>query len=101
MTQTIAAQSRPDAHFRIAQCLGALGRRTEAISTLTEAIRLMGTLQPDFRAGRGSGDAGCPAGGGRPDRREPPYLRVWAQVYETAGDADASSRCHAAVPPAP
>ncbi len=38
MTPTVAAQSRPDAHFRIAQCLGALGRRTEAISALTEAI---------------------------------------------------------------
>jgi hypothetical protein len=55
MTPTIAAYSRPDAHFRIAQCLGALGRRTEAISALTEAI----------------------------------------------GDAEASSRCHAAVTPAP
>ncbi len=56
MTPTIAAQSRPDAHFRMAQCLGALGRRT--------------------------------------------YPRA-AQVYEAIGDAEASSRCHAAVPPAP
>jgi hypothetical protein len=30
MTPTLAARSRPAARFRMAQCLGALGRRTEA-----------------------------------------------------------------------
>jgi hypothetical protein len=39
MTPTIAAQCRPDALLRIAQCLGALGRRTEAISTLSRGFR--------------------------------------------------------------
>ena len=49
MTPAIAAQSRPYALLRIGQCLGALDRRTEAITTLTEAVGLMGALQPDFR----------------------------------------------------
>jgi len=49
MTPAIAAQSRPYALLRIGQCLGALGRRTEAITTLTEAVGLMEALHPNFR----------------------------------------------------
>lgn len=101
MTPTIAAQSRPDAHFRIAQCLGALGRRTEAISTLTEAIGLMETLQPNFRQAEALETlAALLAEEGRTEESRRTYARA-AQVYEAIGDAEASSRCHAAVPPAP
>jgi transcriptional regulator with XRE-family HTH domain len=101
MTPTIAAQSRPDAHFRIAQCLGALGRRTEAISTLTEAIGLMETLQPNFRQAEALETlAALLAEEGRTEESRRTYARA-AQVYEAIGDAEASSRCHAAVTPAP
>jgi tetratricopeptide (TPR) repeat protein len=101
MTPTIAAQSRPDAHFRIAQCLGALGRRTEAISTLTEAIGLMETLAPNFRQAEALETlAALLAEEGRAEESRRTYARA-AQVYEAIGDAEASSRCHAAVTPAP
>jgi hypothetical protein len=49
MIPAVAAQSRPYALLWIGQCRGALGRRTEAITTLTEAIGLMEALQPDSR----------------------------------------------------
>jgi transcriptional regulator with XRE-family HTH domain/tetratricopeptide (TPR) repeat protein len=93
-------QSRPDAHFRMAQCLGALGRRTEAIATLTEAIGLMETLQPNFRQAEALETlAALLAEEDRTEESRRTYARA-AQVYETIGDAEASSRCHAAVPPA-
>ncbi len=101
MTPTIAAQSRPYAHFRIAQCLEALGRRTEAISALTEAIGLMETLQPNFRQGEALETlAGLLAQEGRTEQSRDAYARA-AQVYAAIGDAEASSRCHAALPAAP
>jgi tetratricopeptide (TPR) repeat protein/transcriptional regulator with XRE-family HTH domain len=101
MTPTIAAQSRPDAHFRMAQCLGALGRRTEAISALTEAIGLMETLEPDFRRAEALETlADLLAEEGRTEESRRAYGRA-AQVYEAIGDAEASGRCHAAVTPAP
>jgi tetratricopeptide (TPR) repeat protein len=101
MTPTIAAQSRPDAHFRMAQCLGALGRRTEAISALTEAIGLLETLRPNFRQAEAlEALAALLAEEGRTDESRRTYARA-AQVYEAIGDAEASSRCHAAVTPAP
>ena len=101
MTPTIAAHSPPDAHFRMAQCLGALGRRTEAISTLTEAIGLMETLQPNFRQAEALETlAALLAEEGRTEESRRTYARA-AQVYEAIGDAEASSRCYAAVPPAP
>jgi hypothetical protein len=37
---------------------------------------------------------------GRTEESRRTYARA-AQVYEAIGDAEASSRCHAAVPPAP
>jgi tetratricopeptide (TPR) repeat protein len=101
MTPTIAAQSRPGAHFRIAQCLEALGRRTEAISTLTEAIGLMETLAPDFwQAEALETLAALLADEGRIEESHRAYARA-AQVYEAIGDAEASSRCQAAAPPEP
>jgi tetratricopeptide (TPR) repeat protein len=98
MTPTIAARSRPDAHFRIAQCLVALGRRTDAISTLTEAIVLMETLRPDLRQAEALQTlAALLAEEGRTEQSRTTYARA-AQVYEAIGDAEASSRCHAAAP---
>jgi tetratricopeptide (TPR) repeat protein/transcriptional regulator with XRE-family HTH domain len=101
MTPTIAAQSRADVRFRMAQCLGALGRRTEAISTLTEAIGLMQTLQPNFGQAEALETlAALLAADGRAEESRRAYARA-AQVYEAIGDAEASSRCHAAVTRAP
>jgi tetratricopeptide (TPR) repeat protein/transcriptional regulator with XRE-family HTH domain len=101
MTPTIAAQSRADAHFRMAQCLGALGRRTEAISMLTEAIGLLETLQPNFRQAEAMETlAALLAEEGRAEESRRAYARA-AQAYEAIGDAEASSRCHAAATPAP
>ena len=101
MTPAIAAQSRPDAHFRIAQCLAALGRRAEAISTLTEAIGLMETLAPDFGQAEALETlAAWLAEEGRTEETRRTYARA-AQVYQAIGDAEASSRCHAVVTPAP
>jgi len=101
MTPTIAAQSRPDAHFLMAQCLEALGRRAEAISTLTEAIGLMETLQPNFQQAEALETlAALQAEEDRTEESRRTYARA-AQAYEAIGDAEASSRCHAAVTPAP
>ena len=83
------------------RCLGALGRRTEAISALTEAIRLMETPQPNFRQAKALETlAALLAEEGRTEESRHTYVRA-AHVYEAIGDAEASSRCHAAVPPAP
>jgi transcriptional regulator with XRE-family HTH domain/tetratricopeptide (TPR) repeat protein len=87
--------------FRMAQCLGALGRRTEAISTLTEAIGLMETPEPSFRQAEALETlAALLAEEGRTEESRRAYARA-AQVYEAIGDAEASRRCHAAVTPAP
>ncbi|HYB16761.1 MAG TPA: helix-turn-helix domain-containing protein [Streptosporangiaceae bacterium] len=100
MTPTIAAQCRPDAHFRIAQCLGALGRRTEAISALIEATGLMETLPPNFQQAEALETlAALMAEEGRTGESRHAYARA-ARVYEAIGDAEASSRCDAAVAPA-
>lgn len=88
-------------HFRIAQCLGALGRRNEAISALTGAIGLMETLQPDFLQAEAMETlAARLAQEGRAEESRRTYARA-AQVYGAIGDAEASSRCHAAVTPTP
>jgi tetratricopeptide (TPR) repeat protein len=101
MTPTIAAQSRPDAHFRIAQCLAALGRRSEAITTLTEAIGFMETLPPNFGQAEALETlAALLAEDGRTEESRRTYARA-AQAYEAIGHAEASSRCHGAVTPAP
>jgi tetratricopeptide (TPR) repeat protein/transcriptional regulator with XRE-family HTH domain len=100
MTLTIAAQSRADVYFGIAQCLGAVGRRAEAISTLAEAVGLMETLQPNFRQAEAlEALASLLAEEGRTEESHRTYARA-AQVHEAIGDAEASSRCQAAVTPA-
>jgi transcriptional regulator with XRE-family HTH domain/tetratricopeptide (TPR) repeat protein len=96
-----AADGGPDAHFRIAQSLGALGRRPEAIPALTEAIGLVEALQPDFRQAEALETlAALLAEEGRIAESRRTYARA-AQAYEAIGDGEASSRCHAAVAPAP
>jgi tetratricopeptide (TPR) repeat protein len=101
MTPTIAAHSRPDAYFRIAQCLGALGRRTEAVSMLTGTIGLMEALQPNFRQAEALETlAALLAEEGREQESSRTYARA-AQVYEAIGDAEASRRCQASVIAAP
>jgi tetratricopeptide (TPR) repeat protein len=95
MTPAVAAQSRPYALLWIGQCLGALDRRTEAITSLTEAIGLMEPLQPDFRqADALESLAALLAEDGRTDASSRAYARA-AQVYQAIDDAEASSRCAA------
>jgi len=99
MTTTIAARSRPYALLWIGQCLGALDRRTDAITTLTEAIGLMGALQPDFRqADALESLAALLAEDGRTRESRRIYARA-AQVFKAIDDAEASSRCDALAAP--
>lgn len=95
MTPAIAAQSRAYALLRIGQCLGALGRRTEAITTLTEAVGLMEALHPNFRQAEALESlASLLAKDGRISESRRTYARA-AQVFMAIDDAEASSRCHA------
>jgi tetratricopeptide (TPR) repeat protein len=95
MTPAIAAQRRPYALLRIGQCLGALGRRAEAITALTEAVGLMEVLHPDFRQAEALESlAGLLAKDGRTGESRHAYARA-AQVFKAIDDAEASSRCDA------
>jgi hypothetical protein len=59
------------------------------------------TRQPNFRQAEALETlAALLAEEGRTEESRRAYARA-AQVYEAIGDAEASSRCHAAVPPAP
>jgi tetratricopeptide (TPR) repeat protein len=95
MTPAIAAQSRPYALLLIGQCLGALGRRTEAITTLTEAVGLMEALHPNFRLAEALESlAGLLAKDGRTGESRRAYARA-ALVFKAIDDDEASSRCDA------
>ena len=99
MTPAIAAQSRPYALFRIGKCLGALGRRTEAITTLTEAVGFMEALHPNFRQAEALESlAGLLAQEGRTGESRRTYARA-AQVFKAIDDAEAGSRCDALAAP--
>ena len=99
MTPAIAAQSRPYALLRIGQCLGDLGRRAEAITTLTEAVSLMEALHPNFRQAEALESlAGLLAKDGRTGESRRTYARA-AQVFKAIDDAEASSRCDALAAP--
>ncbi len=94
MTPSIAALTRPHALARVGECLGLLGRRAEAITTLTEATSLMEQVQssrPQAQALERL--AVMLADEGRNDESSRAYARA-AEVFEAIGDADASSRCH-------
>ncbi|MFF3371437.1 helix-turn-helix domain-containing protein [Streptomyces sp. NPDC002680] len=96
MTPSVVTLSRPLALIRIGHCLERLGRRTEAITTLSEGIDLLDTLQvSDYRqAGALETVAALLAGEGRTVESRSTYARA-AQVFEAIGDTGASDRCHA------
>ncbi|MGW0993262.1 tetratricopeptide repeat protein [Streptomyces sp. NPDC002523] len=96
MTPSVAAHSRPVQLMRIGFCLGHLGRRKEAITTLSEAIDAMNTLRmSDYRQAEALETlAALLAGEGRTDESRRAYVRA-AQVHEAIGDTEASTRCHA------
>jgi tetratricopeptide (TPR) repeat protein len=102
MTRSIAGNVRPYALIRFGRCLADLGRRTEAVDTLTEAINLMEKLQlSNFRqADALETVAALLAGEDRADDSRQAYARA-AKVYEATGDAAASSRCKARASAAP
>ncbi|MEV6057134.1 helix-turn-helix domain-containing protein [Streptomyces sp. NPDC052107] len=96
MTPSVAAHCRPVALVRIGHCLGRLGRRKEAITTLSEGIDLLDTLQmSDYRQAQALETlAALLAEEGRADEGRRAYARA-AQAYEAIGDTEASGRCHA------
>jgi tetratricopeptide (TPR) repeat protein/transcriptional regulator with XRE-family HTH domain len=102
MTPIIATNVRPYLLIRLGRCLADLGRRTEAIITLTEAIDLMETLQlSNFRQAEALETvAGLLAEEGRGGESRQAYARA-ARVYEATGDAEASGRCDALAAAAP
>ncbi|MGW6603158.1 tetratricopeptide repeat protein [Streptomyces sp. NPDC055036] len=96
MTPNIAAHSRPVALIRIGECLAHLGRRTEAVSTLGEAIGLLDELQvANFWLAEALEElAALLADEGRTGESRRTYARA-AEVFESIGDTEASGRCHA------
>ncbi|WP_411114294.1 tetratricopeptide repeat protein [Streptomyces sp. 029-5] len=96
MTPNIAAHSRPVALIRIGECLAHLGRRTEAITTLGEAIGLLDELQvANFWLAEALEElAALLAEEGRTGESRRTYARA-AEVFESIGDTEAGSRCHA------
>jgi tetratricopeptide (TPR) repeat protein len=94
-TPAIVAQRRPYALAQVGRCLGALGRRAEAITALAEAAGLMEALHPDFRQAEALESlAGLLAADGQAGESRRTYARA-AQVFTAIGDAEASSRCGA------
>jgi transcriptional regulator with XRE-family HTH domain/tetratricopeptide (TPR) repeat protein len=96
MTPSIAGNVRPYALIRFGRCLADLGRRTEAVATLNDAISLMDTLQlSNFRQADALETlARLLAEEGRTGDSRQAYARA-AKVYEATGDVEASSRCEA------
>ncbi|MFD7288316.1 tetratricopeptide repeat protein [Streptomyces sp. NPDC059863] len=96
MTPNIAAHSRPVALIRIGECLAHLGRRTEAVSTLGEAIGLLDELQvANFWLAEALEElAALLAEEGRTGESRRTYARA-AEVFESTGDTEASGRCRA------
>ncbi|MEU0565045.1 tetratricopeptide repeat protein [Nonomuraea sp. NPDC005983] len=93
VTPSIAAFTRPIALARVGECLGLLGRRSEAITKLTEAISLMEQAQlPAPQARSLETLAALLADEGRTGESRRAYARA-AEVFEAVGDAEASSRC--------
>ncbi|WP_329166971.1 helix-turn-helix domain-containing protein (plasmid) [Streptomyces sp. NBC_01717] len=96
VTPSVATITRPFALIRIGQCLGHLGRRSEAIIRLSEGRDLLDTLQvSDYRYAEAlEALAALLVEEGRTAESRRTYARA-AQVFESIGDAEASSRCHA------
>ncbi|GAA4059946.1 ATP-binding protein [Nonomuraea soli] len=88
-----AAFTRSIALARIGECLGLLGRRSEAIARLTEAIVLLEEAQVlAVMAGALQTLASLLAEEGRAGESRQTYARA-AEVFEAIGDSDASDRC--------
>jgi tetratricopeptide (TPR) repeat protein len=102
MTPSIAGNVRPYALIRFGRCLADVGRRTEAVATLTDAINLMETLQlSNFRQADALETlARLLAEEDRADDSCQSYARA-AKVYEATGDVEASRRCKALAVAAP
>ncbi|MFC0052207.1 helix-turn-helix domain-containing protein [Streptomyces actinomycinicus] len=103
MTPGIAAHSRVRTLIQIGRCLGRIGRRAEAITTLGEALVLLDTLQVSniWRAEALEELAALLAEEGRRGDSRRTYTRA-AQAFEAIGDAQAALRCQAeAATPAP
>ncbi|MFD6181927.1 NB-ARC domain-containing protein [Streptomyces goshikiensis] len=94
MTPSVVVHSRPLALLRIGSCLGQLGRRTEAITALSEGIGLVDELRAsDYRQADALETlASLLAEEGLPNDSRRAYVRA-AQVFESIGDSAASSRC--------
>lgn len=94
MTPSIAAHSRPHALLRLGETLGLLGRRTEAIATLTDAIGILDQRPLSGQKGLALEIlATVLASDGRTDESRRTYLRA-AEVFEAIGWTDESNRCH-------
>ncbi|MEV1246096.1 helix-turn-helix transcriptional regulator [Nonomuraea sp. NPDC049750] len=93
ITPSVAAFTRPIALARVGECLGLLGHRPEAITKLTEAISLMEQAQLSVPQAHSLETlAAMLADEDRTGESRQTYARA-AEVYETIGDAEASSRC--------
>lgn len=94
MTRSIAAYLRPHTLRLVGQCLALLGRRTEAIRTLTQATELLDGLDSNqLQAQAWEALAALLAQEGPTDESRRAYARA-AQVFEAVGDAEAHTRCH-------
>ncbi|AWS47122.1 helix-turn-helix domain-containing protein [Streptosporangium sp. 'caverna'] len=101
MTPSSMAFIRAIALARVGECLGLLGRRTEAIIKLTEAIGLMEQARlPVPQAHSLETLAALLSDEGRTDESRHAHARA-AEVYEAIGDAEASGRCRALANAAP
>ncbi|MFG1826674.1 ATP-binding protein [Microbispora bryophytorum] len=93
VTPSVAAFNRPIVLARVGECLGVLGHRAEAITTLTEAIGLMEQAQLPVPQARSLETlAALLADEGRTGESRHAYARA-AEVYEAIDDAGASGRC--------
>ncbi|MEU7880968.1 ATP-binding protein [Microbispora bryophytorum] len=93
VTPSVAVFTRPIALARVGECLGLLGRRAEAISTLTEATGLMEQVQlPVLQARSLETLAALLAEEGRTGESRHAYARA-AEVYEDVGDTAEGDRC--------
>ncbi|MEU7890167.1 helix-turn-helix domain-containing protein [Microbispora bryophytorum] len=93
VTPSVAVFTRPIALARVGECLGLLGRRAEAIITLTEATGLMEQVQlPVLQARSLETLAALLAEEGRTGESRHAYARA-AEVYEDVGDTAEGDRC--------
>ncbi|MEU8265760.1 helix-turn-helix domain-containing protein [Sphaerisporangium sp. NPDC049002] len=93
MSPDIVSLTRPQVLARVGQCLGRLGRRAEAITTLTEAIALMEPFQMFGSQARALETlAAVLAEDGRTEESSQAYARA-AEAFEAIGDAGPAGRC--------